>query len=592
MKESLMNVIHRSDLLSGRRARRSTLAGAARMIACWLVVVASPLVLHGADKKFIELGWDIPDTAFLREQHRVMEQEGPFDGVIFRVEAKNAEGRTISTQGPWSREPWQREWFQGALHDLQACQFTQYTDNFLLFNATPARIAWTDDEGWNALEEKLRICAWLAREGHVKGIAPDFEPYGENQWKFDPAQGPSFAETVALARQRGAQFTRGIAAEMPHGVILTLFLNSVVARAGHVADPATVLAQEHYGLLPAFFNGMLDAAPPEIVLVDGCENGYYLDSVEAYQRAALDMRSWNGPAIRLVAPESRAKYRAQVQAGFGFYLDMFVNEPGHVHYRGPWEGSRLKHLSRNLTAARDASDQYVWIYGEQCRWWSGLAKEGPWREQQLMQTAGKGRSWDEALPGITRAIAWARAPEAAARSELAALQAHGAAVNLAANADFQAGPPDGSPLPRDWHAWQDEKNASGTFAWDDSVGAGSARATKVAWGCFLQSIPVTPGSLFVVRATCRTHGQGATGIVVRWQTSDGHWTHEADDRTLAFASGPDQWQTAFGVVTVPPDVGQLLLLLDIHGQQTDSDVCWFDNVEVYRLSDGLMSNDE
>ena len=62
--------------------------------------------------------------------------------------------------------------------------------------------------------------------------------------------------------------------------------------------------------------------PPEMILVDGCEHGYYMDSAEAYLRAANEMRSWNGACARLVSPENRAKYRQQVQAGFGFYLDM------------------------------------------------------------------------------------------------------------------------------------------------------------------------------------------------------------------------------------------------------------------------------
>ena len=552
-------------------------------LALVFVLLACVVSARGAEKKFIQLGWDIPDTRFLREEHRAMEQEGPFDGVIFRAVGQADDGKPVSTQSGWDGRRWKQDWFQQALDDLRACRFSTYTDNFLLFNATPKRIEWSDDEGWDALEEKLRICAFLAREGRAKGIALDFEPYGENQWQFDPALGPTFAETAALARQRGAQLARGIAAEMPDAVVLTLFVNSVLLRAGRVADPAAVLAQEPYGLLPAFFNGMLDAAPPEIVLVDGCENGYYLDSVEAYQRAALDMRSWHGPAIRLVAPESRAKYRQQVQAGFGFYLDMFVNEPGHRYYRPPLDGSRLKRLARNLAAARDASDEYVWIYGEQSRWWSGLAKDQPWREEQLKNTVGKGRLWEETLPGITRAIAWTRDPEAAAREEIASLQARGTAVNLAVNGDFRAPPAAGSTLPPGWSAWQDERNPTGSFTWDAAVGSGAARAAKVAWGCFLQHLDATPGETYAVRADCHVQGAAAASLTVRWQTDDGKWTRESDDRLFTFAPGSDDWHTALGVVTVPADVGRLVVLLGVRGQRTDDDVCWFDNVEIYRL---------
>ena len=581
---------------SSAAARRSASAGPRQRTAggwssprrlaagalCAVVLFAGALSARAADKKFIELGWDIPDTAFLRTEHLAMEQEGPFDGVVFRVEAKTGDGKSVSTQAGWSRQRWNKEWFEDALGDLKACRFTKFSHNFLLFNATPERIEWTDGEGWDALEEKLRFCAGLAREGKVKGIALDFEPYGQNQWKFDPAAGRTFAETAALARQRGAQLARGIGSEMPSAVILALFLNSVVARAGRVDDPAAILAEEHYGLLPAFFNGMLDAATPQMVLVDGCELGYYMNSVEAYQRAALEMRSWHGPAIKLVAPESRARYRQQVQAGFGFYLDMFVNPEGNIYYRSPLEGSRLKRLSRNLAAARDASDEYVWIYGEQCRWWSGLAKDKPWREQQLKNTAGKGRLWEEALPGITRAIARARDVRAAAREEIAQRKARGAAANLAVNADFRQ-QPTGGTLPPGWSSWKDEKNPTGSLAWDATVGDGSARAAQVASGCFIQRLPAAPGETFAVSAECLAKGATTPAVTIRWQTSEGQWTHEADDSLLAFEPAGGDWKTAFGAVTVPAGASQLIVLLGVRGQQTASDVCWFDNVEVYRL---------
>lgn len=535
------------------------------------------------DKKFIELGWDIPDTKFLRENFRAMESEGPFDGVMFRVEATDDTGKQISTQSGWSATPWKKEWFNAALADLKACSFQKFTDNFVRFNATPKLIDWADEAGWNALEEKLHICGWLAREGGAKGIAADFEPYGENQWKFDATKGRSFAETVALARKRGAQFARGIASEKPDAVVLTLFLNSVVLRAGRSDEPDTVLAKEHYGLLPAFLNGMLDTAPPSMTIVDGCENGYYMDSVEAYQKAALDMRSWNGAAMKLVAPQNRAKYRQQVQAGFGFYLDMFVNEEGNHYFRGPLDGSRLKHLSRNLAAARDAADEYVWIYGEQCRWWSGLAKDKPWREEQLNKTAGKGHAWEEATPGITRAIAWSRDVEAAARFELESLRSRGAATNLAVNGDCSAKPERPGAKPTGWSAWQDEKHPTGKFDFDDSVGGGSARAIKVSWGCFIQKTPAAPGDAFVVKADCLSKGASMPGLTIRWQSADGKWTHEIDDKSFAFKSGKGDWKIVSAIATVPPDVGQIVVLLDVRDQQTDADICWFDNLEIYRL---------
>jgi len=553
-----------------------------RELAFALLVLSFSCSTPAADKKFIELGWDMPSTKFLRAHWHEMEKEGPFDGVIFRVEAKTDDGKEVSTQSGWNREAWKRSWFEPAIENLKACRFEQFTHNFVQFNATPKIVAWDDDEGWRAIENKLRICAWLAREGGAKGIAPDFEPYGENQWKFDPARGRSFSATAALARQRGAQFARGIAAEMPDAVVLTLFLNSVVLPAGRATDPAAMLARQHYGLLPAFLDGILDAAPPQMIILDGCETGYYLDSVEAYQREAIDLRSWTGPAIKLVAPENRAKYRQQVQVGFGFYLDMFINEPGNSYYRPPLDGSRLKRLERNLRAAHDAADEYVWIYGEQCRWWSGLAQNGPWREEQLKKTVGKGRTWEKALPGVMRAIRWVRDPETSARAEVAALKESRAATNVVVNADFAEKPKAETAMPAGWTAWQDEKHPTGRFERDDTVGGGTARAIQVKWGCFLQKIAVAPGQVFAVGADCRTKGSTLAGLTVRWQTEEDKWAHEADDCHFQFAGAAD-WKSTFGIVTVPPGTSQLVLLLDVRDQKTGEDVCWFDNVKAYRL---------
>jgi hypothetical protein len=39
------------------------------------------------------------------------------------------------------------------------------------------------------------------------------------------------------------------------------------------------------------------------------------------------------------------------------------------------------------------------------------------------------------------------------------------------------------------------------------------------------------------------------------------------------------------VVTVPEGVGRLMVLLSVRGQVADGDVCWFDNLGVYRVLD-------
>lgn len=219
--------------------------------------------------------------------------------------------------------------------NLKSCRFARFTDNFLRFNATPGNLDWADDSGWAALADKAGHCAWLMKQAGCQGLAIDFESYGAHQFQFDAGKGRAFADTAARARKRGAQWVQAVAREFPDAVLLTLWMNSINLKAGASDAPDTILAAAGYGLLPAFIDGMLAAAPPAMVFVDGCENGYYLDSAEEYLRAAHEMRSWNGGAIRLVSPVNRPKYRQQVQAGFGFYLDMFLNDATNRYYRGP-----------------------------------------------------------------------------------------------------------------------------------------------------------------------------------------------------------------------------------------------------------------
>jgi hypothetical protein len=523
-------------------------------------------------KKFIELGWDIVDTAYLRAHHAEMEKSFPFDGAMIRVTGKTADGKPANSEWGWDGTPWDRASFQAAIDDLRACRFTKFTDNFVRLNGSPGKTEWADDAAWKALSEKAAILAWVCKAGGLKGISLDPESYGENLFQFKPGGGRSFPETAALARKRGAQAMRAIASEHPSMTFLSLWLASLCMHAGRTAVPDDILIADRYGLWPSFLNGLLDAVPPSMTLVDANENGYYIEG-DAYHRVASDMRSLTGPAFALIAPENRAKYRAQMQVGFGFYLDMYVNPEGNQYYRGPKEGgTRLDRLRDNLAAARDASDQYVWLYGEQSRWWGKLD------EGRLKDTVGKGRLWEETLPGLTRTIAAVRDPAGAAREEVAQAKARGTLANLARNADCAK---KSGNLPAEFGTWQDE-SSKGQFAWDPE-GGGSARLTGVSNGCYIQKVKVRPGETYFAEASTRTQGTAIPTLTVRWQREDGQWTRWDLDVTLTFGPpGAGGWRAAGGAATVPDGVGFLVLLPGSRCLSGES-ACWFDNFGIYKL---------
>ncbi|HEY3323395.1 MAG TPA: hypothetical protein VGP72_23265 [Planctomycetota bacterium] len=526
-------------------------------------------------KKLIEIGWDIPSTRELREHWQEMER-APFDGVIFKLEVEGA-----NSQAFWNAKPWKKEWVQAALDDLKACAFKRFTHNFVRVNSTPGNVDWFNDADWTTLTEKTQLVAWLAHESGCKGICLDPEPYGKIIFRYDASGGRTFKESAAVVRKRGGQFMAAIKGQFPNATVLSFFLNSQPMKAGDVDDPQSELSGDHYGLLPAFVDGMLDSIGPEMTLVDGCECAYRYDDVLAYLNTYNRVRTRSGPAMRLVSPENRAKYQAQVQVGFGFYLDCFLNAETSPWYIGGGGGSRLERLRRNLALARQVCDEYVWVYGEQCRWWKTTPSK--WNENAVKDTPGKGRLWEEAMPGITRAIRFAGDPVGAAREEIADGKKKGTLKNLIENASFEEA--EGSK-PKAFSTWQ-AKESHGTFSADRATGrggAGSAKAVNVTNGCFLQKHEAKAGETYVIEADCLRKGGSACSILVRWQTKDGRWTLEHLDQAVSFLRVEGvEWEHASGVVTVPAGAEQIVILLRVAGQSKEEDACWFDDVGLYKL---------
>ncbi len=192
-----------TDAIATHPGRLQAVAAAAALLGLAQVLAAAEPALSRV--KFIELGWDIPSTALLRESWREMERSTPFDGVMFKVETADDQGRKLNSEAVWDARPWRREWLREALADLKSCRFTRFTDNFARFNATPGTVDWADDAGWEALAEKAGHCAWLMKQSGCKGLAIDFEPYGRNPFRFDAGKAQAFAEAAGLARKRGAQ---------------------------------------------------------------------------------------------------------------------------------------------------------------------------------------------------------------------------------------------------------------------------------------------------------------------------------------------------------------------------------------------------
>ncbi len=551
-----------------------------------VLLVSSPASIRAEDarrpKKLIATGWDHVDAAGFHANLAEMETR-PFNGVVVAVSGRTPEGKNVSLGWAFLKGQWDRAWFQESVDTLKQCRSERLTDNFVLLNANPGNVDWFDDDGWADIIDHCRIAAWVAKQGGMKGILFDPEPYAAPHSAFHYAAQPehdnhTFAEYYAQARCRGREMMQAIAEEFPDVTIFGYFMNSIGARATGNADPRSALSTMGYGLYPPLVDGWLDVAPPTATFVDGCESSYRYNSVLDYLESAIQMK---GACQELVSPENRAKYRAQVQVSFGIYLDAYWNPADSPWYIDGKGGSRVDRLRVNTTTALRAADEYVWVYGEKFRWWP--TSNGRVNEQ----------SWPEALPGCDKALAYARNPIAFARQELQTQKQEGHATNLLTNADFSQSEivlpnghasrwSDGHP-PIGWSAWQEE-SSDGVFSWDQSVGDGAARAAGVKGGCFIQSQPIESGQRYAVVARARTQGASNTWIRVRWQTADESWT--AEHRDLTFFPGQpadDGWRELFGTAEVPEDAGRLVILLGVGNQASADDIAWFDDVELHRL---------
>lgn len=514
--------------------------------------------------KLIATGWDHPSPAQFRE-HLAEFERWPFQGAVIRATRTGPNGDEISSSFAFSRERWDEAAFDASIADLKAAKPSKPGDCFLLINANPGDVDWFDDDGWAQVVDHWRLLARVAKQGGLKGLLYDSEPYAPPHAQFHyPSQANrdqhTFAEYVDKARERGREVMKAVVAEYPD---ITIFAYRLICDLPmpepNRPDPAPMLAGHHYGLCPAFLDGWLDVAPPDVIIIEGNENAYRYNSVGEFDHAYVALTT---RAPRLLAPENRAKYRMQVQVSHGIYVDAHANPPTSPWYIDPLGGPRGARLEANASAALRACDGYVWIYGEKGRWWPSGNSKYP--------------EWPEVIPGADQALLRAVDPIQAARQRLASMKPE---ENRLKNGSFAAKASSG--LPEHWWTWQDD-NSKGEFDLD----AQSARLRGVSAGCFGQDLQsAKPDEVYVVSARCRGEGSGTASIRIRWKDAQGRWT--AEDRDVSIppspAAKPGDWQELIGLARVPESAAELVILLSTSGQRTPSDAAWFDDVIVAPL---------
>lgn len=564
-------------------------------------------------KHLIYCSWDVPTPHYLRENSDSI-RSIPYDGFRIGVDVKDDQGREASFRNVFDpRRRWERSWFTETLEDLHSLDKDRFPASFLGFSTNPGLPDWDDDAGWENIANNLAVLAWLAKEGGLKGLIMDPENYGSQQFHLNDQSDDSFEVQRNKARRRGAQVMTAIAREYPDVTLLGFWLFSLNSKfsAGHDDLLTALLLPPYYPLFPSFLNGFLDALPPEATLVDGDESSYLFNDELPFLQHYHMMKSPSGDALRLVDPENQDKYLRQVQAGFGIYLDAYLTPFGSRWHVQPREHeSPLDALERNIATALRVSDQYVWTWAEQGRWFP-YTRTTSLTELQARPHGGRGRIWEEIFPGLTARFDRLRQTSghlatiereetlAAARERID----EKSLPNLIRNGDFSSGgnqpttevPADGvvgSTVPSGYVFWQ-ARGGKGHVAIDPHAGrdgSPAASLARVTEGTLLQLISAEPGQRYYIRVQRRHEGRGRSHVRVRWQERTGNppqlrWFRDELDVTLAFPNTPDDdgWATAEGIVTVPEGAARLGVLLSVAGQTDDESRCYFDNLYVYRL---------
>lgn len=553
------------------------------LAVCALAALQSHAV---AQTKVVLHGWDL--LAVTPEE--VLAHAGEFDrtaadGVSLRIRKNAHDGQEINSCRVYSStNVW--NWADVAdyvpvfreivKHRSLACSMLN------LWIVPNPRVDWCDDARWELIAHNSAIVARAAAEGGLKGVIIDEEDYGSAFQFFVGPDDLPFDETAKLARRRGAQVFSEVFRAFPNATLLffRLLASDPDYRRANGDPGAIVKAKGH--LWPAFVNGILDVMPQTAVMVDGNESAGYRGAASRgdYWKSASQQRS---SALSMVEPENQAKYRAQMRAGFGLYIDAYtMSNTNSPFYRGPVDGSRLSHFEDNLSQAVSAADGWVWIYGEKSAWvpWNGVASRR-WNGAT---------TWEQALPGVTdmiRGVADAqsfverRAAELKANRKFVELVKNGvfATTNAAGIVGFRIG-----ETPPPFHVWHHPKYRGGVgrYGLDTSVGDGDS--TSMCFDgvgkCVLHCSPKLPSPMTAgTHYGFRVSAKGANVLVdVVWQLAGG------ETRTVPVHFAREDavgWRHAAAVLRVPEKAAGIKLTVTATLQ--DHEKAFIDNVSLFAL---------
>ena len=508
-------------------------------------------------KKVVAFGWEwkVMSPVRLLEYADQIDATG-IDGISLYITAKGADGKALWSSSIIDGDEFTSEVLADQIEPLRkATAHKGLRESFIrTLGAPKVRVDWKDDAHWAKVARSMGALAKFAKATGVRGFIVDPEDYHkQNQFEARPDDEP-YDLLAPLARKRAREIFSAVFREHPDLVVLGYWLFSWHPQHVNSENPMAS-ARSKGDLWPAFINGILDVMPPTAKLVDGDEWVY--DAEASKNEFMISAMAQRDAVMGLVAPENRAKFRAQALPGFGLYLDSYVmsktKKDGKVNkfYFGPDNGSRRGHFERNLSEALDSAGEYVWLWCEKKTWVK-------WGEDVPMGWGVERKTWEECLPGLYRTIRACADPEAFLAKDCRELIAAGKIVNIATD-DYVAASREAL------HGEHDKKD-------EDEKGQGYFHVTDDT---------ARPGEHYVVAASGT--GEGLEAIAF-WQQrkNGGWWRWRIPGHGLAFKKGEDGRYRAKALVRVPEGADCIAVQFRLHPPKDKE--CEFDNIFVGRVT--------
>jgi len=542
--------------------------------------------LTAARKKIISLGWAKSTPKDLAENLALIESSTPYDGMhVHLVGEQTVDGvvKKYSSRFPFQAERWPYSAFAESIGYLQGLRPSRPLELFIMTTTRSGPHDWFSDAYWAQVCHNFGLIARIARETGCRGLIFDAEDYHDSGhlFAYSPDAGISYDDAKIKARQRGREWITAMAEAYPD---MTLFAPFWVSLAYPFGDNPNASGSRSCALFPAFLNGVYDALPPGMTIIDGNES-YFYRSGDRYQ--AMHATGYFHANFRqLIAPENLYRALTQTQMAAALYLDAFfpanLNDPNNRWdlYPGQDDTTRQRNLRNVLFHCLAVADEYVWTWGERIVWWPQDAAD----------------ALNQRLPGLNAIMRSVKSVEEA-EAVIAAMPVY---ENLLANGNFEVAAPPAIPdatgklpPPPGWNVWDEEREErKGAFYLSPGAGCnGSAAMTGAGFvrgGCAITNVAVQPGDILLLRGKARCEENAAGEVTAAWKrTATGRWVWDNYRAPLVRASlcavPGSEWRECKTLIVVPDEIEGLGLQLGVGRQRPGQDKIHYDDFELIRL---------